>query len=189
MPTLLTAALEFDNLPVRECLSYLPENIAVPLDGGLLDGSLAFELKQEQRISAEGELTLKESQAVFSGLAPVLLPETRVTFRADKDTGSIQCREFSIRIGTDLHVSGSAEIKNFDTENPNLAVSMDSGALNIREIAARAATADPQRFAWLLQSCERVSGGTVTIHELDLCAPLGAAFQAGYDQSEGASGR
>ncbi len=177
VPILLSAVLAFDNLPVRECLSYLPENIAVPLGGGLLDGSLAFELKQEQRISAQGELTLKESQSAFPGLAPVLLPETRVTFKADKDTGSIHYPEFSIRIGTDLHVSGSAEIENFDAEYPTIAVRMDSGTLHIREIAARVATADPQRFAWLLQSCERVSAGAVTIHELDLSAPLGSAFK------------
>ena len=74
-------------------------------------------------------------------------------------------------------MSGSAEINNFDAEDPTIAVRMDSGALHIREIAARVATADPQRFAWLLRSCERVSAGTVTIQELDLSSPLGAAFK------------
>lgn len=176
MSTILTAALEFNNLPVRECLSYLPENIAVPLDGGLLDGSFNFELQQERHMLAGGELILRDSQAAFSGLAPVSLPETRFTFRADSDMSSIQCREFSLRIGPDLHVSGSAEIENFDTDNPNLAVNMDSGALNIREIAARVATADPQRLAWLAEIGERMSGGIVAIHELDCAAPLGTAF-------------
>ena len=67
VPILLAGTLDFSNMPMRECLSYLPDRFVVPFEGGLLDGSLAFDLRQDRQVTAGGELVLKGAQAVVSG--------------------------------------------------------------------------------------------------------------------------
>jgi len=177
LPILLTGALEFSNMPMRECLSYLPERFVMPFDGGLLDASLNFDLRHDRQVFAGGELILKGAQAVVPGLEPVSLPETRFVFKAGIDRTAVHLGEFSLRLEPDVYVRGSAAIENLDTEKSNLTLHIATGTVNIREIVARVAASDPARFAWLTESCKRISEGIVSISELDCAAPLGAAFK------------
>lgn len=176
LPTLLTAELVFNNLPVRECLAYLPERFSVPLDGGLLDAALAFELKQGGTLSVGGESVLKGSRAVVNGLETVSLPEATLSFKAHTDGRVVNVSEFSVRLEPDVHLAGSARIENLDNE-PTLAVRVGSGSLDVLAIAQRLVAVDTgTRFAWLAQACERASSAVVTVHAGDVSAPLGSAF-------------
>jgi len=177
MPVLLTGALDFSNMPMRECLSYLPDRFVIPFDGGLLDGSLNFDLRHDRQVSAGGALILKGAQAVFSDFEPVSLPETRFAFKVGIDRNSIRCGEFSLRFMPDVYLSGRATIENIDTEAPDLSLHIASGTLNVQEIAAHIAALEPKRFAWLAKASERMSEGAASIHELDFAASLGAAFK------------
>ena len=177
VPILLTGALEFSNMPMRECLSYLPDRFVVPFDGGLLDASLNFDLRHDRQIVAGGELILKGAQAVVPGLELVSLPETRFAFKAGIDRTALRLGEFSLRLEPDVYVRGSAAIENLDTVKSNLTLNIVTGIVNIREIALRVAASDPERFAWLAEACNRMSEGTVSIPELNLSASLGAEFK------------
>ena len=177
-PILLAGTLDFSNMPMRECLSYLPDSFVVPFESGLLDGSLNFDVRQDRQVTAGGELVLKGAQAVVSGFEPVSLPETMFAFKAGMDRSAIRFGEFTLRLESDIDLSGSAMIANFDTEKPELALQIASGALNVRELAARVAAADPERFGWLAEVRKRMPKGTLSIPELELTSSLGTAFKS-----------
>jgi len=197
LQTLLTAELVFNNLPVRECLAYLPERFSVPLDGGLLDAALAFELRQGGALSAGGESVLKGARLIAPGLGPVSLPDAALSFKAHADGRAINVSEFSVRLEPEVHLAGSARIETPDTE-PKLAVRIGSGSLDALSLAQRLVAADTgTRFVWLAQACERVARAHVAIHDLSMAALLGPAFgsdavslqvQLGLDVSGAAAG-
>ncbi len=177
LPTLLSAELVFSNLPVRECMAYLPERFPVPLDGGLLDAALAIELRQGGKLSAGGESVLKGARLIAGGLGPVGLPDAALSFKAASQDTTINCSEFSLRLDPDLHLEGSASIDCSGGE-PALAVRIGSGVLDVHAIAQRlAAAADAgKRFALLTQACGRLATAHIAVHDLSLGAPLGSSF-------------
>jgi len=198
LKTLLTAKLVFNNLPVRECLSYLPDRFSVPLDGGLLNAALAFELKPGGRISASGESVLKGARALVGGLEAVSLPDAVLSFTAASEDNAVNCSAFALKLDHDLQLEGSARIDN-TAHAPVLAVQIGAGDLDVRAIARRLAAADNgQRFAWLAQACERTVTAHAAVHELSLSMPLGSGFgldaiklqaRLGLDVSGHAAGR
>jgi len=82
-----------------------------------------------------------------------------------------------LQLGTDISVSGSTGIEGFDTETPDFALRINSGTLNVQEIASRMVDSDPERFAWLGKSCERMPAGGVSFSALDMSASLDDAFK------------
>jgi hypothetical protein len=192
-PRLLNARLEFSNLPVQECLSYLPDRFNIPLEGGLLGAALVFELKPGEPLESAGEFVLRGARAVVPGLDGVSLPDAVFSFKAASDTGILNCSEFSVLLEPDVHLTGSARISYADDAEPTVALRLDSGALDVHAIAQRFSEADTQgRFIWLAQAREYIAAADVDVHAMHISAPLGAAFlpeaislqaQLGFDVS------
>jgi hypothetical protein len=179
LPTLLSAELVVSNLPVRECLAYLPERFALPLDGGLLDAALSIELTQAGILSASGESVLRGARAEVGGLGPVVVPDAVFSFKAASKDSVINCTEFSLRLDPDLQLDGSARI-DYSGDEPALDARIGAGILDVHAIAQRLAAADTaKRFARLTQVCERLAAAHIVIRELSLGAPFGPSFRPG----------
>jgi len=179
LAALLNARLEVDNLPVRECLLYLPERFAVPVDGGLLDADLAFILAPGHTVSVDGTCRLKSPQLSLPGAKPVSLPDAALSFKGVSEPGAFTCTGFSLAIDPGLQLSGRATIEHRGADASVLDVRASSGSLDLLALAQRFAVGDPLELAWLGSVCARVKHSVFSLRELRFAAPLGAAFSAG----------
>lgn len=175
---LMSARLEFSNLPVRECLSYLPERFSVPVDEGLLDADFSFEILRDKKVSARGECRLKSPRIAGAGLKPVILPDVRFSFRAASDNGVIACEKFAVAVDPWLRLSGTAAAERRGADASVLDVRFGSGQLDALALARSLASAGSQGGRWLHELCERLQSASITVHDLEGSVPLGAAFSA-----------